>query len=754
MLMDGRPIHVRAIRPTDADRLHEFHSRLSDRSVYYRFFGPKSELTDGEVAHLVHVDHRDRFALVAVHQDQIIGVGRYDFIPASSPATAEVAFVVADAVQGQGLGSLLLEHLAAVARDRGIEQFEAEVLRVNQAMLSTFRNAGYVVTTDVDTNSISVNFEIASTRDSLAVMYEREQRADRRNMEHLLSPSSAFVYARGTLGNIALRNIIRGGYVGNLGASWPADVGLSELSIPNVDLHTFAALHDQQIDLIITDASMVEISQYLAAAPDLTIAGILALSDFIDPPSTQTQVLTFLEMLRVRGIRLIGPSALGLMSPVVLFNASLIEQMPRIGRIGFFCQSGALGRSILERIETRSIGLSYFLSAGHRLDVSGNDALQFWQTDEYTDVILLYLETLGNPEKFLRLVKQSTKPIIMVRPPGAGSVTPRGHVVPQTHLRPRAIEALLVNAGVTIAQSVEHLLDIASLLVNGVRTLVGGLQIVSNSDALAALAMNIAQQTGIQLAISPIILQRTDEDIIATLQAVGKDAPGGVLLLYVSPVDAPDLHHQLLDVSSRLPALVMHVHSHHAHSLTKNNVPCFRDIEQALFAYAAYPQIKRLTQTFAGTGETPRAVAHVCDLASLLAMVDLVGHVSPDQGPWEIELYQDAVFGPILHIAPDQPLARALDLGDTYACPFDESEINGQLLFDAWSLPDGGLSNLLAKLSRLLPQTLNVDRLHLRGVSVVAGVCRVASWSIEFGQDRDVDRVRRMSTTFKEAMKG
>jgi GNAT superfamily N-acetyltransferase len=752
VLLDGRSVHLRPIRETDADSLREFHAGLSDRTIYFRYFAPKRELSKADLAYLTTVDYQDRFAFIALDRDDIVGVGRYDVVPGKSPKTAEIAFVIADDMQGRGLGSILLEHLAAVARERGVRKFEAEVLRVNQAMLATFTSAGYLVTTDADMETIAVEFDIAPTEQSLAVMYEREQRAERRNMEHLLTPSAVYVHATGDLGLIALRHIVQGGFAGPLGASWPDDLKAPFAPSPSITLQAFAAIVGAPIDLIVTDASMPELMLMLDDVADCGGTGIVALSDVGDHGEGEFDIGAFMEALRARGLRLIGPSALGLISPHISLNASLNEQVPDPGRIGFFCQSGALGSSILKRMVSRSLGLSNFISAGHRLDVSGNDALQYWESDEFTAAILLYLETLGNPQKLVRLVRQATKPIIMVNPPGMGSLSPRGHVVPHSALPARAVEAVLRNSGVIVAHSIEHMLDIASLFAGGRCVGPGGLLIITNSDALATIAMNFVQRSKVPLAQPPLIMTRTDERIVDALRDSDASSPAAVLILYVTPVDAPDLHHELINVSVSMHSLVCHVHTNHASTCVISGVPCFRDVEEALWAVFGAMSWERKPQPRVGVGSGPTNLTEECDLEAILGTVGLVYQQTIDVGPWDIELMRDIGFGPIMRIAPHQPLAESLGIDDTYGCPFTADSVNAERVFTGWGLLDNGMSSILAKLSWLLIDVPNIDRLYLSGFGLHDGYVTVSHWTVAFGDGQGRESARRMSTTYRTDM--
>src|SRR5690625_802609 len=124
VLRDGAAAHLRPVSPDDADRMARMHAGQSDSSIYLRYFTFKSTLTDKELRRFTQVDHVDRVSLVVLLDEEIIGVGGYDRLDGGSEA--EVSFNISDAHQGRGIGSILLEHLAAAGREHGLAQFSAE----------------------------------------------------------------------------------------------------------------------------------------------------------------------------------------------------------------------------------------------------------------------------------------------------------------------------------------------------------------------------------------------------------------------------------------------------------------------------------------------------------------------------------------------------------------------------------------------------------------------------------------------------
>jgi RimJ/RimL family protein N-acetyltransferase len=188
VLRDGGTGHLRPISPLDADAVQAFHVRQSQNSIYLRFFTYKAKLSAKELKRFTEVDHHDRVAFVITRGADIIGIGRYDRL--DDPLEAEVAFNVSDHHQGRGVGSILLEHLAAAARENGIRRFSAEVLPENRKMITVFAEAGYEVERHFDDGVVMLSFDIDPTRRAQAVMEAREHRAEARSMKELLTPSS------------------------------------------------------------------------------------------------------------------------------------------------------------------------------------------------------------------------------------------------------------------------------------------------------------------------------------------------------------------------------------------------------------------------------------------------------------------------------------------------------------------------------------------------------------------------------------
>ena len=156
-LRDGRPLEIRALQPSDREELMSALGRMSDQSIYRRFFSPKRHFTEREVASYLNIDFVGHVALVAVVSENgrptIVGGARYVI---AGPGSAEVAFAVVDGYQGQGISALLLKHLVALARQAGIEELVAEVLPHNTPMLKVFEHSGLRVSTKREHGAVHV----------------------------------------------------------------------------------------------------------------------------------------------------------------------------------------------------------------------------------------------------------------------------------------------------------------------------------------------------------------------------------------------------------------------------------------------------------------------------------------------------------------------------------------------------------------------------------------------------------------------
>ncbi|WP_405882998.1 GNAT family N-acetyltransferase [Streptomyces sp. NBC_01136] len=519
VLRDGGTARIRPITVDDAERLVSFYEQVSDESKYYRFFAPYPRLSAKDVHRFTHHDFVDRVGLAATVGGEFIATVRYDRInadglPASEPADeAEVAFLVQDAHQGRGVASALLEHIAAVARERDIRRFAAEVLPANTKMIKVFTDAGYQQKRHFEDGVVRLEFDLEPTDRSLAVQRAREQRAEARSVQRLLAPGSVAVIGAGRtpggVGRSVLTNLRDAGFTGRL---YAVNKALQEKELDGVPAYrSIKDISDlgEPVDLAVVAVPAPYVPEVVAECGEHGVQGLVVVSaGYAESGSAgRERQRALVRQARTYGMRIIGPNAFGVIntSPEVRLNASLAPEMPRPGRIGLFAQSGAIGIALLSRLHRRGggvtgvTGVSTFVSSGNRADVSGNDVLQYWYDDPDTDVALMYLESIGNPRKFTRLARRTAaaKPLVVVQ--GARhAAAPQGHAVRATRLPHATVSALLRQAGVIRVDTITELVDAGLLLARQPLPPGPRVAILGNSESLGLLTFDACLAEGLR----------------------------------------------------------------------------------------------------------------------------------------------------------------------------------------------------------------------------------------------------------------
>ncbi|MEH1028974.1 GNAT family N-acetyltransferase [Micromonospora profundi] len=487
LLSDGSAVQLRPISPDDAPGIVAMHSRFSERTRYLRYFSPYPRIPERDLIRFVTVDHRDREAFVVLAGEQIVAVGRYERLGPQSPE-AEVAFVVEDAYQGRGIGSVLMEHLADAARRNGIMSFVAEVLPTNGTMLRVFSDFGYQVQREYADGVVHLSFPIAPTEATLEVQFGREHRTEARSIARLLAPRGIAVYGASATGQgvgaAVLGHLRDGGFTGAVVPVHP-----SASTVAGLPAYPSAVDAGVPVDLAVVAVPPAAVTAVVADAAAAGVHGLVVISAGFAEAGAQGAATqrALVRAAHAAGMRVVGPNCLGVANtdPTVRLNATLAPSLPPAGRVGIFSQSGAFGVALLAEADRRGLGLSSFVSAGNRADVSGNDLLQYWQDDPGTDVIMLYLETFGNPRKFARLARRigRSKPVVALaspaRPPGVGDSAGPDEV---------AVAALFAQSGVIRVDTVPELLDVGVLLANQPLPAGGRVGVVGNSSALTGLA--------------------------------------------------------------------------------------------------------------------------------------------------------------------------------------------------------------------------------------------------------------------------
>jgi acyl-CoA synthetase (NDP forming)/GNAT superfamily N-acetyltransferase len=516
ILRDGSTVHVRPIRPTDGPAIQALHSRLSAETIYFRFFSPLTTLSPRLLDRFVRVDYVDRIALVAVLGEDIIAVGRYERLPSGAEmgAEAEVAFLVDDAHQGRGLGTMLLEHLAAIARIAGITRFVADTLPENSRMLRVFHEAGFDDQRTFADGVVRVVFPIQVTEASVAAADERERQATARSVRRLLAPTTVALIGASrrtdSLGHQLLRTLLAGEFNGPV---YPVHPEASHVS----SVRAYPTVNEvpDRVDLAVIAVRAEAVPEVVEQCVRKHVGGLVIISSgFADRDEEgRTVERRLVTEARRNGMRLIGPNCMGIVNtdPEVRLNATF-SPMPPCGGIGFIAQSGGLGVVLLDEIARRGLGVSTFVSAGNKADVSGNDLLQYWDEDPATSVVLMYIETFGNPRTFARVARRVSrrKPIVAVKSArSTAGVAASGTHGQEQRQADDAVDALFRHAGVIRTDTLEQLFDVAQVLASQPLPAGRRVAIVGNNGGPGVLAADACSAAGLEVVeLSPATQER------------------------------------------------------------------------------------------------------------------------------------------------------------------------------------------------------------------------------------------------------
>jgi acetyl coenzyme A synthetase (ADP forming)-like protein len=499
VLTDGGTVRIRPVRDDDEVAVLALYERLSDESIYLRFFSPVPRPTAVQLERLTSIDYHDRMVLVAELGDEIVAIARYDHC---GDGEAEVAFTVDDIQQGRGLATLLF---AFVARANGIHVFLADTLADNQKMLRVFAAAGWVSERHFDTGTVRIRFNIDPTSKSIDAVAGRERHAEGASMARIMAPRSIAVVGAGrrpgTIGHELFRNLLAFGFDGPV---YP--VNPSSASVAGV--RAYATLLDipDDVDLaviVVPSAAVLDVARECAAKH---VHGMVIISaGFAEVGSNgKAAERELVTLARRNGMRIIGPNCLGVVStaPGVRMNATFAPGLPVAGNVAFLSQSGGLGIELMSQAAGLGIGISDFVSVGNKADVSGNDLLQYWADDPHTDVILMYLESFGNPRKFARLARRiaRSKPIVAVKSgrSAAGSRAASSHTAALA-TPDVAVDALFRQAGVIRVDTLDELLATAMLLAHQPVPAGRRVAIVSNAGGPGILAADACAGAGLDV---------------------------------------------------------------------------------------------------------------------------------------------------------------------------------------------------------------------------------------------------------------
>jgi acetate---CoA ligase (ADP-forming) len=506
VLRDGSTLRLRPPTAEDEGVLISFFEALSPESRYLRFHGA-TMIGRPTVSVALETDWARRGSLLGELVDDtatLRPVALATYVRLRDPSRAEVAFAVADELHGRGIGTRLLERLAEHASAVGIEEFVAEVLPGNAAMLRVFDDAGFETTRSLQGGVVEVALRLDAAHP--AVVERRDERdhiAVAASLKPFFEPRSVAVIGassrRGTIGGELFRNILAADFTG---AAYPVNRGAEAVGgVPGYgDIADVPVVVDLAV-ICVPGANVVDATRSALATGVKAICVISA--GFAETGAEgRDRQAELLALVRAHGARLIGPNCLGVSSTATRLNATFARRAAPPGRIGFSSQSGALGLALLEEADERGLGLSSFVSIGNKADVSSNDLLEYWQDDPNTDVVLLYLESFGNPRKFARVASRvaRTKPILAMR----SGTSRSGARAASSHTAAlagsdAAVEALFWQAGVLRARTLEELLDAAVLLSSQPLPRGNRIAVVTNAGGLGILCADACEAAGLSL---------------------------------------------------------------------------------------------------------------------------------------------------------------------------------------------------------------------------------------------------------------
>ena len=624
VLGDGSTAVMRPIKPDDAPALADFHVRQSPESRYRRFFSPKPTLRDSDLERFTNVDFVDRVALVVEERGEFIAWASYERL--QNRTDAEVAFMVGDDHSGKGIATLLLEHLAAIARTNGIERFTAQTLGDNGAMLAVFSKAGWPVHRRFESGVIDVDFPLADTSEFIDSVERREHRADSRAVARLLLPTSIAVIGASDVP----------GSVGH--AVWTNVHGHARVSVYPVNpahdtiggvraYHTIADV-PEEIGLAVIAVPAAALRDTINQCIEQRVRGAVVITADSDDEDSDDLI----AHARRNGLRIIGPSSFGIASPrpEVELQAALVDVALPPGGVAISMQSGTLASALLLLADSLQLGMSWFVSLGTKRDISANDLLQFWEDDDATTVIGLYTESLGNPRKFVRIAQRvsACKPIVAVRT-GAALVGP-------------ANAALYEQTGMIEVPTVTALLD--TLRVFASQPLMGGdrVAVVSNSASPTVLATATLEAAGLKVAETPQLDWRSDNDAYAeAIRTVLADDEVDAVLVVHAPATFGAVSEQVAAIDAAAtgagkPVVAVMLGASDGPLGEGSAIPNFSFPEQAaavLGRLAAYSAWRRNGATLPPEGQADHPASHIDSAAAgrVLASFDDGDDIPPDQ---------------------------------------------------------------------------------------------------------------------------
>jgi acetyl coenzyme A synthetase (ADP forming)-like protein len=521
VLRDGSTVRIRVMRPADEASLCALLNSLSEESRWLRFYCLQNSAGLAAEAHR-EANLEQAFGLIACSGDGERVVG-HAFYVAIDEQRAEVAFTIANDFQGRGLGTILLGQLAEVAAANGIKVFEAEVVASNHSMLHVFRGSGFPIEVNAHAGQLHVVFPTSFSAEARQQFERRESIAAVNALKLFFEPRAVAVIGasrhRGTIGGEIFHNLLSYGFKGTV---YP--VNPSATSIENVQCYPSIEAVPGPVDLAVIVVPAGKVIEVASACGRKGVKALVVISAGFSETGNEGKArqAELLKVCRCAGIRLIGPNCMGIANtdPAVLLDATFAPGLPPPGRVGFSSQSGALGLAIMEFANSLGLGISTFVSVGNKADISGNDLVRYWEADDDTDVILLYLESFGNPKKFSELARRvgRRKPIAVVKSgrSAAGARATSSHTGALLAASDITVDALFRQAGVVRTDTLAELFDVASLFANQPLPEGNRVGIITNAGGPAILCADACEARGLEI---PFLSDTTQTRLRAFLPA-------------------------------------------------------------------------------------------------------------------------------------------------------------------------------------------------------------------------------------------
>jgi len=515
VLKDGSLVHVRRAAPDDRARLTAFLQGLSTKAIGMRFLGRK--LSVDEMLDEV-TPTEEGFGLVAEREGNIVAEAEYE---PSERSTAEIGVLVADAYQRKGLGTILLGQLSQAASESGITTFRATAPAEAHFALNFVGGLGHPEVIGTSPGLVSVTFPTSISPAGLGAFERRETLATVAAVTSFLRPRSIAVIGasrdRESIGGALYRNILDGGFEGPVFPVNPAAAVVQSVA-------AYKSVLDcpDPVDL----AFLVIPAKYVAAAArECASKGVKALvviaSGFAeiggDGIGLQDELVAICSE---SGMRLIGPNCMGIVNTEqgVRLNGQFAPVKSIPGKIGFVSQSGALGYAIIDHANNLGLGMSSFVSVGNKADISSNDLIEYWEEDDNTDLILVHMESFGNPRKFARLATRTArkKPIVVVKSgrSAAGFRATQSHTGALVAASDVSVDALFRQSGVIRTDSLEEMFDVAAFLATQPAPRGSKVAIITNAGGPGILAADACESFGLSV---PEFAEPTKEALRAFL---------------------------------------------------------------------------------------------------------------------------------------------------------------------------------------------------------------------------------------------